>query len=196
MEFLLGAQTAAANEAVDLFVHRTAAEIAAMASALGGLDALVFTAGVGEGSPEIRRRIVARCRWMGVELDAAANNAGGPRITTTGSAVSAWVIPTDEDGVIARQALEVVRGPGGDDRITLAVTSALSDVAPNVDVSAIDRGDDLAVAADLDSIDFLALVDAIHHRIGVDIPERDFPACTTLGGLIAYVRNQALVGRR
>jgi acetate kinase len=192
MEFLLGAQTAAADEAVDLFVHRTAADIAAMASALGGLDALVFTAGIGEGSPEIRRRITQRCRWMGVELDADANEAGGPRITTAASPVSAWVIPTDEDGVIARQALRVVLGQGGNDRITKAVADALADVAPNVDVSALDPGADLARAADLDSIDFLALVNRIHEGIGVDIPERDFPACTTLGGLVAYVRDRAL----
>jgi acetate kinase len=196
MEFLLKAQTAAASEAVDLFVHGTAAGIASMASALGGIDALVFTAGVGEGSPEIRRRITERCRWMGVELDAAANEVGGPRITTAPSPVSAWVIPTDEDGVMARQALAVVAGPGGDDRIANAVehavADALRDVAPNIDVAALDRGADLVGAADLDSIDFLAFVDHIHDHIGVEIPERDFPACATLDGLVAYLRERAL----
>lgn len=192
MEFLLGARTAAADEAVDLFVHRTAAEIAAMASALGGIDALVFTAGIGEGSPAIRRRITDRCRWMGVELDPDANEAGGPRITTAPSPVSAWVIPTDEDGVIARQTLRVVLEPGGEDRITQALAEALADVAPDVDVPALDRAADLVTAAGLDSIDFLALVDRIHERTGVEIPERDFPACTTFDGLIAYVRDRAL----
>lgn len=110
MEFLLRAATPAANDAIDLFVHRAAAEIAAMGSALGGLDAVVFTAGIGEGSPEIRRRIADRCRWLGVELDDDANQAGGPRITTPGSPVSAWVIATDEEAVIAGQALTAVRG--------------------------------------------------------------------------------------
>ena len=109
MEFLLSAGTPAADEAIDLFVHRAAAEIAALGSALGGLDALVFTAGIGEGSPEIRRRIAERCRWLGLDLDPAANGRGGPRITTAASPVSAWVIPTDEELVIAGQALEVAR---------------------------------------------------------------------------------------
>jgi acetate kinase len=102
-------ERAAADEAVDLFVHRAAAEIAALGSALGGLDALVFTAGIGERSPEIRRRIAARCRWVGVELDPAANERNGPRITTAASPVSAWVIPTDEELVIAGQALGLAR---------------------------------------------------------------------------------------
>ena len=192
MEFLLKAQTAAAAEAVGLFVHRTAAEIASMASAMGGIDALVFTAGVGEGSPTIRRLIMERCRWMGVELDAEANEAGGPRITSATSAVSAWVIPTDEDGVIARQALAVVLRQDGDDRIVNAVADALRDVAPNVDLATLERDADLVVAADLDSIDFLALIDHVHEHLGVDIPERDFPACTTFAGLVAYLRERAL----
>ena len=202
MEFLLRAGTPAAEEAVELFVYRTAAEIAAMASALGGLDALVFTAGVGEGSPEIRRRIGDQCRWMGVDLDAGANEAGGPRITTPGSPVSAWVIATDEEAVIAEQALAVATagesGPtvGGDDRIGDAVRAALRDVAPNVDVAAIDPDAELSVAADLDSIDFLALVARIDERTAVDIPERDFPRCMTLGGMVAYVRDRALTRQR
>jgi acetate kinase len=202
MEFLLAAGTAAAGEAVDLFVHRTAAEIASMASALGGLDALVFTAGIGEGSPEIRRRIGERCRWMGVDLDTGANEAGGPRITTAGSAVSAWVIPPDEEGVIAGQALEVVRGrpaPAGarpgDDPIAEVVRAALREVAPNVDVAALDPAAELGVTAELDSIDFLALVARIDEQTGVDIPERDFPACATLDGLVGYVQQRALAHR-
>jgi acetate kinase len=108
MEFLLRAGTAAADEAVELFVYRAAAEVATMASALGGLDALVFTAGIGERSAPIRARIADRCRWMGIELDPAANDAGGPRISTDGAPVSAWVIPTDEERVIAGQALGLV----------------------------------------------------------------------------------------
>jgi acetate kinase len=107
MEFLLKAGTAAAEEAIELFVYRVATEVAAMASALGGLDAVVFTAGIGEHSAAIRAAILARCRWMGVELDDFANEAGGPRLSTPGSPVSAWVIPTDEEAVIATHALKL-----------------------------------------------------------------------------------------
>ena len=68
---------------------------------MGGLDAVVFTAGIGERSPGIRARVCADAAWLGVELDQAANAAGGPRISTAESAVSAWVIPTDEEKMIA-----------------------------------------------------------------------------------------------
>jgi len=73
-----------------------------MAAALGGIDALVFTAGIGENSPEIRRRVVEACAWLGIQLDEAANGGKGPRISTPGSKVSAWVIPTNEELMIAR----------------------------------------------------------------------------------------------
>jgi acetate kinase len=69
---------------------------------LGGIDGLVFTAGIGENSAEIRRRICASCAWLGMELDAAANTNRGPRISTSRSKVSAWVIPTNEEIMIAR----------------------------------------------------------------------------------------------
>jgi acetate kinase len=209
MEFLLQAGTTAADEAIDLFVYRAAAEIAAMGSALGGLDAVVFTAGIGEGSPEIRRRIGERCRWLGVDIDAAANEAGGPRITTPGSPVSAWVIPTDEEAVIAGQALAVVQGEAGarpvasrptptpaEDAISGAVRAALGEVAPNIDAAALDPDADLTAGGDLDSIDFLALIARIHETTGVDVPERDFPCCTTLGGLVTYLRDRALTRQR
>ena len=82
-----------------------AKEIGALAASLGGLDALVFTAGIGENSPEIRRRIGEACDWLGVSLDAAANEAGaGPRISAPGAKVSAWVVPTNEELMIARHA--------------------------------------------------------------------------------------------
>lgn len=79
-----------------------------------------------------------------------------------------------------------------DDPIGEAVRAALRAVAPNVDVAALDPDADLTMGADLDSIDFLALVIRIHESLGVDIPERDFPCCTTLGGLMTYVRDRAL----
>jgi acetate kinase len=69
---------------------------------LGGLDALVFTAGIGEHSAEIRRRICEASAWLGVTLDASANAGHGPRISTSGSRVSAWVVPTNEELMIAR----------------------------------------------------------------------------------------------
>ena len=75
---------------------------------LGGIDGLVFTAGIGENSPEIRAHICARCAWLGVELDAAANEQGGPRISRPRSRVSAWVIPTDEELMIARHTGELL----------------------------------------------------------------------------------------
>jgi acetate kinase len=87
---------------VDYFVYRAAKEIGAMASVLGGIDALVFTAGIGENSAEIRRRVCEASAWLGIEFDAAANAAGGPRLTTPGSKASAWVILTNEELMIAR----------------------------------------------------------------------------------------------
>jgi acetate kinase len=102
MRDLLGREEPAARLAVDYFVYRAAKEIGALAAVLGGLDAIVFTAGIGENSPEIRRRICEASAWLGVELDPAANAARGPRISTPQSRVSAWVIPTNEELMIAR----------------------------------------------------------------------------------------------
>ena len=102
MRDLLGSADPAARLAVDHFVYRAAKEVGALAAALGGLDALVFTAGIGENSAEIRRRVSEASAWLGLELDGAANAAGGPRISTPGSKVSAWVIPTNEELMIAR----------------------------------------------------------------------------------------------
>ena len=76
---------------------------------LGGLDGLVFTAGIGERSAEIRARVCARAAWLGVELDEAANQAGGPRISTPASRVAVYAIPTDEELMIARHTLAVLR---------------------------------------------------------------------------------------
>jgi acetate kinase len=92
-----------ARLAVDYFVYRAVKEIGALAGVLGGIDAIVFTAGIGENSPEIRRRICEGSAWLGLELNAAANDAADTRISTAGSRVSAWVIPTNEELIIARQ---------------------------------------------------------------------------------------------
>ncbi|MEO2092319.1 MAG: acetate/propionate family kinase, partial [Gemmataceae bacterium] len=102
MRDLLGRSEPDARLAVDYFVYRAAKEIGAMAAALGGIDALVFTAGIGEHSAEIRQRISQASAWLGVELDEAANAGSGPRISTPVSRVSAWVIPTNEELMIAR----------------------------------------------------------------------------------------------
>jgi acetate kinase len=97
-----------AQQAVDYFVYQAAKHIGALAAVLGGVDALVFTAGIGENSAEIRRRICAASAWLGVELDAAANGRHATRITTQGSRVSAWVIPTNEELMIARHTGELL----------------------------------------------------------------------------------------
>ena len=102
MRDLLSSAEPAAKLAVDYFVYRAAKEIGALAAVLGGLDGLVFTAGIGERSVEIRRRILEASAWLGIEIDAGANATHGPRITTSASRVSAWVIPTNEELVIAR----------------------------------------------------------------------------------------------
>jgi acetate kinase len=102
MRDLLDSSEPAARLAVDYFVYRAAKEIGALAAALGGIDALVFTAGIGENSAEIRRRVVDASAWLGIQLDGAANSARGPRISTASSKVSAWVIPTNEEWMIAQ----------------------------------------------------------------------------------------------
>jgi acetate kinase len=110
MKTLLASDTPQAAEAVDLFVYRIGRELGSLAAALGGLDALVFTAGIGEHAPEIRSRVCAQAAWLGLEIDETANAAGGPRITTDSSRASAWMIPTDEDLVIARHARRLIAG--------------------------------------------------------------------------------------
>ena len=109
MRDLLASNESAARLAVDYFVYRAAKEIGALAAVLGGIDGLVFTAGIGENSSEIRRRICESSAWLGVELDAEANAGKGPRISRPGSKVSAWVIPTNEELMIARHTGRLLR---------------------------------------------------------------------------------------
>lgn len=87
---------------MDYFVYRAAKEIGALAAVLRGIDGLVFTAGIGENSAEIHRRICESCVWLGIELDTEANTRNGPTISASTSAVSAWVIPTNEELMIVR----------------------------------------------------------------------------------------------
>jgi acetate kinase len=102
MRELLTRSEPTARLAVDYFVYRAAKEIGAMTAVLGGIDGLVFTGGIGENSPDIRRRICGASSWLGVELDEVANTKKGPRISTLKSKVSTWVIPTNEELMIAR----------------------------------------------------------------------------------------------
>ena len=102
MRDLLGRSESAARLAVDYFVYRAAKEIGALAAVLGGVDALVFTAGIGENSPEIRKRICEASAWLGIQLDQAANAERQSKISSTNSKTSVWVIPTNEELMIAR----------------------------------------------------------------------------------------------
>jgi acetate kinase len=102
MRDLVGRSEPEARLAVDYFVYRAVKEIGALAAVLGGIDALVFTAGIGENSVEIRSRICEASAWLGIELDRDTNAAHGPRISRASSRVSAWVIPTNEELMIAR----------------------------------------------------------------------------------------------
>jgi len=106
MRTLLASDTPGARLAVDHFCHRAAREIAALCPALGGLDGLVFTAGIGEHAAPIRARIADRLGWLGLRLDPARNAAaaGIARLHADDSRVTAWVIPTDEESVIAQEA--------------------------------------------------------------------------------------------
>ena len=108
MRKLLESDDPRAKLAVDLYVYRIRRELGSLAAALGGLDALVFTAGIGENSAAIRERVCRDAGWLGVELDAAANAAGGPCISTPASRVAAWVVPTNEELMIARHTQRLV----------------------------------------------------------------------------------------
>lgn len=103
MRTLLASQQPRAALAVDLFAYRIGRELGSLAAALGGLDAIVFTAGIGERAAPVREKICRAAAWLGVELDEAANAAHGPRISTAASRTRAWVIPTNEELMIARQ---------------------------------------------------------------------------------------------
>jgi acetate kinase len=91
-------------------VYRIGRELGSLAAALGGLDAIVFTAGIGENAPVIRERVCRDAAWLGLELDTAANAAGGPRISAATSRVSAWLVPTNEELMIARHTRALLAG--------------------------------------------------------------------------------------
>jgi len=111
MRVLLESGDPAASFAIDHFVHRCALNAGLLAAALGGLDAFVFTAGVGENSAAIRARIAERLVWLGAELDAAANDAGSERISTHASRIALLLVRTDEELMIARHTLALLGAP-------------------------------------------------------------------------------------
>jgi acetate kinase len=106
---LLASDSSLAADAIEFFVYRTVREIGSLTAALGGLDALIFTAGIGENSPVIRERICRGLAWLGIQIDAPANERGDKCISPSGASPSVWVVPTDEEGVIAGHTWAVVR---------------------------------------------------------------------------------------
>lgn len=96
-----------AKRAIDLFVYRITREIGSLVAALGGIDGLVFTAGIGENDVATRAEVIAGLAWAGLILHEAANGTGGPQIAF-GTGPTAWVIPTNEELVIARQTGRVL----------------------------------------------------------------------------------------
>lgn len=102
MRTLLDSDDPHARDAIEQFVYRAALEIGALTAALEGIDALVFTGGIGEHAAPVRAMICEKLAWLGITLDASANARHAPRISTTASKVSASIIPTDEETVIAR----------------------------------------------------------------------------------------------
>ncbi|MET4218458.1 acetate kinase [Bradyrhizobium sp. LB7.2] len=109
MRVLLASGEPAAREAVELFTLRAAQQVAMMATTLGGLDCLVFTGGIGEHAKEIRSAIAERLGWLGVRVDAAANDEGCERISGDGGTVDVYVVPTNEELMIARHCAAVLR---------------------------------------------------------------------------------------
>lgn len=105
---LIDDDRAAAREAIDLFTLRIAGEIGRLASTLEGLDGLVFTAGIGENQPAVRKRIAERLLWLGVDLDPAANDSNALKISTPASRIAVYVLPTDEEQMIAEECLDVL----------------------------------------------------------------------------------------
>ncbi len=100
----------ASRRALEVYTYRIKKYVGAYAAAMGGLDGLAFTAGVGENDAEVRAQVLAGLEFLGLELDAEANARGGPRLTQPGSAAEAWVIPTDEELAIAKDTERVLRG--------------------------------------------------------------------------------------
>ena len=111
MRALLASEEPRARFAVDLFVYRIRRELGSLSAALGGLDALVFTGGIGEHAATIREHVCRETQWLGIEVNPVANNKGGPRISADKSRVSVWVVPTNEELMIARHTRRLIGTP-------------------------------------------------------------------------------------
>lgn len=112
MRVLEASAEPAAAEAIGHFAEQVVQHMGSLAAALRGVEAIVFTGGIGENGAALRERILEDCEWMGVNVDAAANRSGAARLTTAESPVSAWVLRTDEEAVIARHTARVLRAAG------------------------------------------------------------------------------------
>ena len=108
MRVLLDSTAAEAREAVDLFCYRIVREIGSLAAALEGLDALIFTGGIGEHGAQVRRQVCEQLGWLGLRLDSAANDANAPKISAPDSQIDVRVIPTNEEWIIARHTAELI----------------------------------------------------------------------------------------
>ena len=108
MRALTASNAPEAREAIGLFAYRLAGEIGRLVAALGGLDGLVFTAGIGEHDAALRADVCTRMAWLGVLADDAANQAGQGRISTDASSVEVWIVPTDEEAMIAHHTYDVL----------------------------------------------------------------------------------------
>ena len=109
MRTLLASDAPRARFAVDLLVYRIGRELGSLVAALGGIDALVFTGGIGEHAAVVRERVLRDAAWLGFDVDPVANAAHGPRLTTPRSTVAAWAIPTDEELMIARHTVRLLQ---------------------------------------------------------------------------------------
>lgn len=108
MRTLLASDKAEAREAVDLFCYRIVREIGALAACIGGIDALVFTGGIGEHASEVRRRVCTQLQWLGVDFDDDANENKATRISRAASQTEVLVIPTDEEWMIAQHTFDLL----------------------------------------------------------------------------------------
>ncbi len=108
MRILLASRDPQAKEAVDLFVYRIGREIGSLAAALGGIDGIIFTGGIGENSSVIRDSVCRDAKWLGLDFDEKANETGGPRISRVNSRISAWVVPTNEELMIAMHTKQML----------------------------------------------------------------------------------------
>jgi acetate kinase len=116
-----------AREAIDLFIYRIVREIGSLAAALGGLDGLVFTGGIGQRDSRTREEVAAGCAWLGAGIDAEANARGEGRIDDASSSLQIWVLPTDEERVIARHTAALL-GPASNESVTVPMVSATQSI--------------------------------------------------------------------